>query len=189
MDDEQSYGESGYWYPDRASRPGVQLLTLMRQYRSAEVQMRQRTRKSMRMNQTDMEAVRYLLRAGERGERVNSSELAAHLGITSASTTAVVKRLVATGYVERRADPSDGRGVLLIATNHTDEEVRTTLTDVHARMIAAADRLSPQTLDEMTAFFTDMIDAMHADDTGRELRADDARTEPPQAHTLRRQQG
>ncbi|MFJ3386042.1 MULTISPECIES: MarR family winged helix-turn-helix transcriptional regulator [unclassified Curtobacterium] len=172
---EQTYGESGYWYPDRASRSGIQLLNLMRQYRSAEVEMRQRTRKSMRMNQTDMEAVRYLLRAGERGKQVNSSELAAHLGITSASTTAVVRRLVSSGHVERHADPSDGRGVLLTATGHTDEEVRTTLTDVHARMIAAAERLSPQTVEEMSGFFTDMIDAMHADDTNAELRADDAR--------------
>lgn len=172
---EQTYDESGYWYPDRASRSGIQLLNLMRQYRSAEVEMRQRTRKSTRMNQTDMEAVRYLLRASERGEQVNSSELAAHLGITSASTTAVVKRLVAPGHVQRHADPSDGRGVLLTATGHTDEEVRTTLTDVHARMIAAADRLSPQTVEEMSGFFTEMIDAMHADDTSAELRADDAR--------------
>jgi len=159
---EQTYDESGYWYPDRASR-------------SAEIEMRQRTRKSMRMNQTDMEAVRYLLRAGERGTQVNSTELAAHLGITSASTTAVVKRLVASGHVERHADPSDGRGVLLTATGHTDEEVRTTLTDVHARIIAAADRLSPQTVKEMSGFFTDMINAMHADATNAELRADDAR--------------
>lgn len=183
---EQTYDESGYWYPERASRSGVQLLNLMRQYRSAEVEMRQRTRKSMRMNQTDMEAVRYLLRAGERGEQVNSTELAAHLGITSASTTAVVKRLVASGHVERHADPADGRGVLLTATGHTDDEVRTTLTDVHARMIAAADRLSPQTVEEMSGFFTEMIDAMHADEASAELRANDARpvaTPVPASHS------
>lgn len=172
---EQVYDESGYWYPVRVSRSGIGLLSLMRQYRSAETEMRQRVRKSMRMNQTDMEAVRYLLRAGERSEQVNSTELAAHLGIRSASTTAVVKRLVASGNVERHADPADGRGVLLTATGHTDEEVRITLVEVHARMIAAADRLSPQTVKEMSGFFTEMIDAMHADQTNAELRADDAR--------------
>ena len=185
---EQTYDESGYWYPERASRSGIQLLNLMRQYRSAEIEMRQRTRKNMRMTQTDMEAVRYLLRAGERGEQVNSSDLAAHLGITSASTTAVVKRLVASGHVQRHPDPSDGRGVLLTATGHTDEEVRTTLTDVHARMIAAADRLSPQTVEEMSRFFTDMIDAMYADATATELRADDAQptaTPVPASHSGR----
>lgn len=38
-------------------------------------------------------------------------------------------------------------------------------------MIAAADRLSPQTVEEMSRFFTDMIDAMHADALTTELRA------------------
>ncbi|PZF59547.1 MarR family transcriptional regulator [Curtobacterium sp. MCSS17_008] len=163
MTEDDTHGASGYWYPDRQEKAGVELLTLMRRYRAAEVAMRERKRRSMRMNATDMEAVRFLLRAGEQGQPVRPGDLAAHLGITSASTTAVVKRLVATGHVERRADPSDGRGALLVATGHSDDEVRTELTDVHARMIAAADRLSPQTVAEMGAFFAEVIDAMGAD--------------------------
>ncbi|WIE76928.1 MarR family transcriptional regulator [Curtobacterium sp. MCSS17_007] len=158
-----THGASGYWYPDRQEKAGVELLTLMRRYRAAEVAMRERKRRSMRMNATDMEAVRFLLRAGEQGRQVRPGDLTAHLGITSASTTAVVKRLVSTGHVERRPDPSDGRGALLVATGHSDDEVRTELTDVHARMIAAAERLSPQTVAEMGAFFTEMIEAMDAD--------------------------
>ncbi len=160
-----THGTSGYWYPDRPDRTGVELLTQMRRYRAAEVAMRERKRRSMRMNATDMEAVRWLLRCGERGERVGPGDLATHLGITSASTTAVVKRLVASGHVERRADPSDGRAAVLVATGHSDEEVRTELSDVHARMIAAADRLSPQTVTEMSAFFEEMIRAMDDDGT------------------------
>jgi len=163
VSEDDTYGATGYWYPGRPGRSGVELLTMMRRYRASEVAMRERTRRSMGMNATDMEAVRFLLRAGERGQQVRPGDLTAHLGITSASTTAVLKRLVASGHVERRADPNDGRGVLLVATGHTDDEVRTELTDVHARMIAAAERLSPQTIDEMRAFFADVIDAMDAD--------------------------
>lgn len=168
MPEDGTHGTSGYWYPDRREQGGVEMLALMRRYRAAEVAMRERKRTSMGMNATDMEAVRFLLRAGEQGRPVRPGELTAHLGITSASTTAVVKRLVASGHVERRPDPSDGRGALLVATGHSDDEVRTELTDVHARMIAAADRLSPQTVAEMGAFFTEMIDAMGADTPGVE---------------------
>jgi len=176
MADERTYDGSGYWYPNRAaSRSGIHLLNLMRRYRSAEVAMRQRTRTAMRMNATDMEAVRFLLRAGRHGAAVKPTELATHLGITTASTTALVKRLVASGHVERRADPGDRRGALLSATAAGDEDVRTTLTDVHARMIAAADRLSPQTIDEMSGFFEEMIGAMHADEDTAEPTVEGAR--------------
>lgn len=169
MAEDGTHGTSGYWYPERERTSGVELLALMRRYRAAEVAMRERKRRAMNMNATDMEAVRFLLRSGEQGRPVRPGDLAAHLGITSASTTAVVKRLVATGHVERRPDPADGRGALLLATGHTDDEVRTELTDVHARMIAAADRLSDRTIAEMGAFFTEMIEAMEADSPSDEV--------------------
>lgn len=163
MADTRTYDESGYWYSDRSTKSGIELLNAMRRYRAAEVAMRQRTRESMHMNATDMAAVRHLLQARQRGTAVKPTGLAEHLGITTASTTALVKRLVAAGHVERRADPADGRGVLLVATEHGDDSVRSELTTVHARMIAAADRLSPQTIAEMSAFFADMTDAMGED--------------------------
>lgn len=178
MAQEKTYDESGYWYPNRATRGGVRLLNAMRRYRSAEIEMRQRTRSNMGMNGTDMEAVRFILRAGKRGETVSPTGLATHLGITTASTTALVKRLVGSGHIERRADPNDRRGVLLTATERGDDRVRTELTDVHARMIAAADRLSPQTVEEMSAFFEEMIDAMHAGDALADASVEAAGTSP-----------
>ncbi len=118
------------------------------------------------------------MRAGRHGETVSPTGLATHLGITTASTTALVKRLVGSGHVERRADPDDRRGVLLTATASGDDRVRTELTDVHARMIAAADRLSPQTVEEMSAFFEEMIDAMRAADAPAEATVEAARATP-----------
>ncbi|QWS33279.1 MarR family winged helix-turn-helix transcriptional regulator [Curtobacterium aetherium] len=175
MVDVRTYDESGYWYPDRSTTTGVQFLNAMRRYRSAEVAMRQRTRDTMQLGATDMAAVRYLLQARQLGTAVKPTGLAAHLGITTASTTALVKRLIAAGHVERRADPSDGRGFLLVATDTGDDTVRSHLTAVHARMIAAADRLAPTTLTEMSAFFEDMIAAMDEAATG-DLVPDDARS-------------
>lgn len=178
MAQDKTYDESGYWYPNRASRSGVGLLNAMRRYRAAEIEMRQRTRSNMGMNGTDMEAVRFILRAGKHGEQVSPTGLATHLGITTASTTALVKRLVESGHVERHADPRDRRGVLLTATASGDDRVRSELTDVHARMIAAADRLSPQTVAEMSAFFEEMTAAMHDDDRPADASVEAARSTP-----------
>ncbi|PZE63069.1 MarR family transcriptional regulator [Curtobacterium sp. MCPF17_001] len=175
MADARTYDDSGYWYPDRSTKTGVELLNAMRRYRSAEVAMRQRTRDTMQLGPTDMAAVRHLLQARQRGTVVKPTGLAAHLGITTASTTALVKRLVAAGHVERRADPSDGRGFVLVATDNGDDTVRSHLTGVHARMIAAADRLSATTLTEMSAFFEEMTAAMDDAATG-DLVPDDARS-------------
>ncbi|PZF15489.1 MarR family transcriptional regulator [Curtobacterium sp. MCPF17_011] len=173
MADARTYDDSGYWYPDRSTKTGVGLLNAMRRYRSAEVAMRQRTRDTMQLGPTDMAAVRHLLQARQRGTVVKPTGLAEHLGITTASTTALVKRLVAAGHVERRADPSDGRGFVLVATDSGDDIVRSHLTGVHARMIAAADRLSATTLTEMGAFFEEMTAAMEDAATG-DVVPDDA---------------
>ena len=52
---------SGYWYPGHFPEP-VDVLNLLRRYREAERRMRLRTRGSMGMGETDLIAVRLLLR-------------------------------------------------------------------------------------------------------------------------------
>jgi DNA-binding MarR family transcriptional regulator len=44
------------------------------------------------------------------------TELAAREGITQPAVTQLVNRLERRGYAERRADPEDGRAVLVVAT-------------------------------------------------------------------------
>ncbi|GMA32099.1 hypothetical protein [Litorihabitans aurantiacus] len=53
---------SGYWYPSDEVEP-VEVLSLLRRYREAERAMRARTRDSMGMGETDLIALRFLLRA------------------------------------------------------------------------------------------------------------------------------
>ena len=85
----ESHGapDSGYWYsPDDRLDPPAAILQALRDYRTSEVATRRSTRDSMGMGETDLLALRYLLRAKSTGERVGPKDLSRVLGITTAST-------------------------------------------------------------------------------------------------------
>ncbi|UYY83140.1 MULTISPECIES: MarR family transcriptional regulator [Arthrobacter] len=129
----------GYWYESEEADPGpVDLLNALRDYRASEAAMRRRTRTSMGMGETDLLALRYLLEAEHQERAVSPKELAAWLGVTSASMTALIDRLVASGNVRREPHPSDRRALILRPTPGSDHEVRSTLGGMHSRMIEVA---------------------------------------------------
>ena len=134
----------GYWYglESRKQMGAVDVLNALRDYRSAEADMRRRTRASMGMGETDLVALRYLLEAERAGRDVGPKELAVRLGVTSASMTSLVDRLVRSGYVTREPHPTDRRALILRPTAGSDQEVRSTLGDMHTRMMEAAESLS-----------------------------------------------
>lgn len=134
---------TGYWYSSDRTRRGVAVLNALRDYRAAEAAMRRRTRSEMRMGETDLLAIRFLLKAQAAGRAVSPKDLSAHLSISSASTTVLIDRLVRSGHVERRPHPTDRRALVIAPTIDTDHEVRATLGDMHRRMIEVAESLSP----------------------------------------------
>lgn len=140
MDERQS---SGYWYASDRTGRGVAVLNALRDYRAAEAAMRRRTRSDMRMGETDLLAIRFLLKAQAVGRAVSPKDLSAHLSISSASTTVLIDRLVRSGHVERRPHPTDRRALVIAPTIDSDDEVRATLGDMHRRMIEVAESLSP----------------------------------------------
>lgn len=133
----------GYWYPRGGdSCSSVDLLNLLREYRVEEKKMRERTRESMRMGETDLVALRFLLRERSAGHTPRQRDLAEALGLTAAATSALVDRLTKDGYIQRIPHPEDRRSVALEVLAETDREVRATLTGMHSRMMAATEDLS-----------------------------------------------
>jgi DNA-binding MarR family transcriptional regulator len=61
-------------------------------------------------NTTDMECLRLLFLKGI----ATPSELARHTGLTSGATTAMLDRLERAGLIERRPNPDDRRGTLIV---------------------------------------------------------------------------
>ena len=158
------FDASGYWYEATNEERGVEVLNALRRYRAAESEMRKRTRTSMKMGETDLQAIRFLMQSQRRGLTVSAKDLATHLQITTASTSVLIARLVKSGHLERHADPHDRRAVLLTATGDSDTEVRATLAGMHARMIVAAEHLSADEAAAVVGFLREMAAAVEHDD-------------------------
>ena len=157
MDEPQS---SGYWYASDRTRRGVAVLTALRDYRAAEAAMRRRTRSAMRMGETDLLAIRFLLKAQAADRIVSPKDLAAHLSISTASTTVLIDRLARSGHVERRPHPTDRRALVIAPTINSDDEVRATLGDMHRRMIEVAESLSVEQAATVLGFLDRMREAV-----------------------------
>jgi DNA-binding MarR family transcriptional regulator len=70
-------------------------------------------------NATDMECLRFLLLKGI----ATPSELAKQTGLTSGATTAMLDRLERAGLIERRPNPDDRRGTLIVPEKSSSEKV------------------------------------------------------------------
>jgi DNA-binding MarR family transcriptional regulator len=156
---------SGYWYgPDGQLDYGAAVLKSLRDYRAAETAVRRSTRDSMGMGETDILALRFLLRAQASGKAVVPKDLSQFLGITSASTTSLIDRLVASGHVRREAHPSDRRSIVVIPTVESDTEVRETLGAMHRRMMTVAEGLTADQAHVVVDFLQQMTDALSVKD-------------------------
>lgn len=72
------------------------------------------------LNVTDMECLRLLFQKGI----ATPSELARHTGLTSGATTAMLDRLEKAGLIERRPNPNDRRGTLIVPAEGASERAR-----------------------------------------------------------------
>lgn len=91
-------------------------------------EMRQLTDKAYReqrdtrnLNDKDMAALGYLSQEWGEGREVSPKDIAAHLGLSSATTTLVLDRLEADGYVTRRPSSTDRRAILLKPSSSMQE--------------------------------------------------------------------
>lgn len=152
---------SGYWYgPHGQLDYSAAVLKSLRDYRSAETEIRRNTRDSMGMGETDILALRYLLRVQASGKQVVPKDLSQFLNITSASTTSLIDRLVASGHVRREAHPTDRRSVVVVATVESDKEVRETLGAMHRRMMSVAESLTADEARVVVEFLQRMTEAL-----------------------------
>lgn len=155
------FESSGYWYePDATHIGSVDLLNLLRRYRAADQEMRRRTRDSMGMGETDLLALRYVLKAEREGALLTPGMLAKRIGISTASTTVLIDRLERSGHLARRPHPTDRRSLVVVSTTGSDAEVRETLGRMHRAMIDVADSLEPDELRAVARFLAGMIDAV-----------------------------
>jgi len=81
-----------------------------RQYGISNVLFRNMVGERLGVNVTDMECLGLLFHKGI----ATPSELARHTGLTSGAATAMLDRLEKSGLIERRPNPDDRRGTLIV---------------------------------------------------------------------------
>jgi DNA-binding MarR family transcriptional regulator len=138
----------------------VAVLQALSLYRAAEAAMRRRARETVGMGESDVLALRYLLRAQLEGRDVAPKDITSYLGVSSASTTALLDRLEKAGRIRRDVSPSDRRALIIVPTVSDDDAIRSMLGDVHPLMVDVAAQLDPATAAAIIQFLDNMHQAV-----------------------------
>jgi DNA-binding MarR family transcriptional regulator len=86
----------------------------------SSVLFRNATSRKLGLNATDSECLSFLMM----NKVATPTELANYTGLTSGSTTAMLDRLERAGFIIRKPNPNDRRGVLIEAHQHYTELAR-----------------------------------------------------------------
>lgn len=138
----------------------IDVLNALSEYRAAETSMLRRTRSIMDRGATDALALRYLRETSADGEGLRPTELAVRLGLSSASVTALVDRLVRSGAVRREPHPLDRRAVVLQPTDQADGLELRALDEARRPLADVVESLDAEELATVMNFITRMRDAM-----------------------------
>lgn len=126
--------------------------------RDAERLLSEASQRYMKLGQSDMRALHFLIVAQHTNEVVTPGAIATHLGISSASTTKLLDRLEEAGHIVRSPHPSDRRALAITITDQTREAAMQTVGRLQAKRFHAAARLTPEERAVVVRFLDDMTD-------------------------------
>ncbi|WP_308194200.1 MarR family transcriptional regulator [Microbacterium sp. VKM Ac-2923] len=118
----------------------------------------------MDMNASDLATLRMLTIREHRGQMVSPHDVATHLRISTASTTKLIDRLVASGHLERRPHPSDGRARVVVLTEKSRREFFRHFGVHLGAMRGIADRFDDAQLATVTRFMDELTEALTTQD-------------------------
>ncbi|MBO9705090.1 MAG: winged helix-turn-helix transcriptional regulator [Arthrobacter sp.] len=134
-------------------------LHLLREFREVETGARESLRADLNINNTDLEALRFVV--DESVERtVTPKMLGAHLGVTSASTSALVERLISAGYLTREVDRHDRRARILRATEDARDMLDSGLQRQVSALLSAAGAFTDEELAAVERYLEALISAL-----------------------------
>ncbi|WP_240643984.1 MarR family winged helix-turn-helix transcriptional regulator [Antribacter gilvus] len=141
---------------DRDVDQVVRLLEGLRRWREAEHRVSEASRRYMKLGETDMRALRFIITLSNQARLATPGAIATHLGISSASTTKLLDRLAESDHIRRLPHPSDRRSVTIEVTEETARVARETVGRSHAHRFDAAARLTSQEREIVTRFLDDL---------------------------------
>jgi DNA-binding MarR family transcriptional regulator len=118
---------------------------------------------SLGMGMLDARALLHLVQEVRHGFVVRPTDLMVVLNVSSAAITKLVDRLVQSGHIERQPNPSDRRGVVLVPTQGTTEQLAEVYGRIHMPLVAVIDELSDAELDTVARFSKNLAVALAAE--------------------------
>lgn len=135
-----------------------QLMASLGSLRDAEQLLTEASQRYMKLGRSDMRALHYLIVAQHSGAIITPGAIAAHLGISTASTTKLLDRLEMGGHINRSQHPTDRRALAISVTPETREAAMKTVGRLQAKRFTAAARLSKEEKDVVIRFLDDMTE-------------------------------
>lgn len=132
------------------------LMASLSALREVEQEVSDASQRYMRLSAQDMRALHYLIVAKNRAEVATPGMLAAHLGISAASTTKLLNRLERGGHIVRNVHPADRRAFAIEVTRETEVSAMQTVGRQQSKRFHAAARLSPEERETVIRFLDDM---------------------------------
>lgn len=130
----------------------VGVLESLRRWHLAERRMNEASQAAMRLGETDMRALRYIIAAQRDARLATPGRLARHLGISTASVTKLLDRLAAHHHIRRLPHPDDRRSTAIEVTEETQRAARRAVGHPHADRFRAVAELTPGQRDVIRAF-------------------------------------
>ncbi|RCS95372.1 MarR family transcriptional regulator [Brevibacterium aurantiacum] len=137
----------------------MSVMEALHHWREADRALSEASRRFMRLNESDMRAIRMLMQAQKQGLVITPKDIAHEVGISSASTTKLIDRLVAAGHLTRAPHPEDQRTICINVTPQTAQAARETIGCQHSRRFAAAAAMSSEEREVVVRFLTALAEA------------------------------
>ncbi|MFK3678413.1 MarR family winged helix-turn-helix transcriptional regulator [Microbacterium sp. NPDC090218] len=144
--------------PPEDLRQIARLMESLASLREAEQKLSQASRRYMRLNETDMRALHYLIVCANRKLVATPGGIAHHLGVSTAATTKLLDRLEKGGHITRAPHPTDRRALHISITPETRLAAMETVGRQQAKRFYSAARLSPAERDVVIRFLADMTE-------------------------------
>ena len=132
------------------------LMAALSRLRAAEQELSEASLRYMRLGETDMRALHFLIVCENTETLATPGAIAQALEISSASTTKLLDRLERAGHIRRAPHPSDRRALVISIEPATRASAICTVGAQHARRVDAAKRLTPAGREIVIGFLDDM---------------------------------
>ncbi|HIT75181.1 MAG TPA: MarR family transcriptional regulator [Candidatus Avipropionibacterium avicola] len=137
-----------------------EVMSAMGHLRTVERRLAEASQEFMKLNETDMRALHYLMIAENQDQPVTASALARYLRITTASTTKLIDRLERQHHVVRHRHPSDRRALLITVSATTRTAAIASMGRHQASRVKVAAELSPEQRAVVIDFLNDTATAL-----------------------------